>query len=275
MAQEIINIGTNANDGTGDTLRITGQKINNNFTQLFTVSPTTDSYARLRANSAFDEANNKVSKTGDTLTGSLVFNSNTQIGNIQTANGIDLFTDDQYGYAQLNWSNTNLVYADAVKTGMSTEDALVEINNASNTITIKSGSFRWTFNSNGRLIILNDDTGFSTSLSPVFRNFRTTTTIVANTFIAGNTEEILIADPGIIGSNIVINLSANIDNGKIYTIKNINPGGFSVNVSGTQRAYPYIEDPLNPGNFETRIIMANTGEVYTWVFNGGVYRHIG
>jgi len=35
MAQEVINIGAQADDGTGDTIRGTGIKINNNFTELF------------------------------------------------------------------------------------------------------------------------------------------------------------------------------------------------------------------------------------------------
>ena len=34
MAQEIINIGSSANDGTGDTLRAAMSKCNNNFTAL-------------------------------------------------------------------------------------------------------------------------------------------------------------------------------------------------------------------------------------------------
>ena len=36
MARETINIGVVANDGTGDTFRIAGQKINNNFEELYT-----------------------------------------------------------------------------------------------------------------------------------------------------------------------------------------------------------------------------------------------
>ena len=36
MARETINIGVVANDGTGDTFRIAGQKINNNFAELYT-----------------------------------------------------------------------------------------------------------------------------------------------------------------------------------------------------------------------------------------------
>lgn len=38
MAQEIINIGTLPNDGEGDPLRVAFQKINNNFTQLYSTS---------------------------------------------------------------------------------------------------------------------------------------------------------------------------------------------------------------------------------------------
>ena len=35
MAQELINIGVTADDGTGDTIRGAGIKINNNFTELY------------------------------------------------------------------------------------------------------------------------------------------------------------------------------------------------------------------------------------------------
>lgn len=35
MAQQTIDVGTNANDGTGDTLRTAGVKINDNTTELY------------------------------------------------------------------------------------------------------------------------------------------------------------------------------------------------------------------------------------------------
>ena len=46
MAKQTINIGTTANDGTGDTLRGAGQKINSNFTEVYNLSQ-----------AAFDTAN--------------------------------------------------------------------------------------------------------------------------------------------------------------------------------------------------------------------------
>jgi len=37
MTKQILDLGTNANDGTGDTLRSGGTKINDNFTELYTI----------------------------------------------------------------------------------------------------------------------------------------------------------------------------------------------------------------------------------------------
>lgn len=56
MARQTINVGTAANDGTGDTLRAASQKINSNFIELYNdlgiVQP-----AYIQANAAFNKAN--------------------------------------------------------------------------------------------------------------------------------------------------------------------------------------------------------------------------
>lgn len=51
MAQQTINIGSSPNDGTGDTIRDGGDKINDNFTELYT---------------------NKLDKAGGTMTAALI-----------------------------------------------------------------------------------------------------------------------------------------------------------------------------------------------------------
>jgi len=43
MAQRVINIGNNPNDGTGDPLRLAYEKINQNFLELYTRELNTDS----------------------------------------------------------------------------------------------------------------------------------------------------------------------------------------------------------------------------------------
>lgn len=40
MAQQIINLGATPNDGTGDTIRIGGDKINDNFTEVYASTST-------------------------------------------------------------------------------------------------------------------------------------------------------------------------------------------------------------------------------------------
>ena len=60
MAKQTINIGTKANDGSGDTIRVAFGKTNNNFTELYsTVGGHTPSIAALTISmqAAFDKAN--------------------------------------------------------------------------------------------------------------------------------------------------------------------------------------------------------------------------
>ena len=64
MAQQTINIGTTANDGTGDPLRTAFDKINDNFTELYTASPVT-SQITLEGN----EINTNVSNANLVLNG--------------------------------------------------------------------------------------------------------------------------------------------------------------------------------------------------------------
>jgi hypothetical protein len=278
MAQEVINTGTLPNDGKGDTLRIAGQKINNNFFELFNVGAVTDNTARQRANAAFDTANTKIAKAGDIVTGQLIFRTdannaypNTRIGNIQEANSIDVFAGNENDFAQLNWSNTNFAIVDSTGVVCQTSNTAVQLKDELQEVIIVVDTNNWAFGSNGRILLTNTSTAETTTLAPGFRN---AITVTSNTHNASNTNDILFCNPSVAGGNVVVNLSANVDAGKCYTIKNINPGGYSVNVSGTERAYPYIEDPDALGNFVTRVRMSNTGEVYTWVFDSEVYRYI-
>jgi len=66
MAQLTINVGNNANDGTGDDLRTAMQKVNTNFTELYTASPLTSSISiednEIRSN--VSNANLKLTASG-------------------------------------------------------------------------------------------------------------------------------------------------------------------------------------------------------------------
>lgn len=277
MAQEVINTGTLPNDGKGDTLRIAGQKINNNFFELYNVGAVTDNTARQRANAAFDTANTKIAKAGDIVTGSLIFRTNannaypnTRIGNIQEANSIDVFAGNENDFAQLNWANTNFAIVDSVGVVATTANTSVELKDEQQLVLVRVDTQNWSFGSNGRITIFDSSSAARTTLTPGFRN---TTLVSQTTYQASNTNDILICNPNSAGANVNVNLSANVDAGKIYTIKNANPGAYAVRVNGTERPFPYIENPAT-GAFVNTLTMANTGEVYTWVFESGVYRYI-
>jgi len=75
MAQQVINIGAAANDGTGDPLRDCFDKINDNFTELYTVGP---------AGANFDLSDNDIEAT----------NSNGGINLIPNGTGKVVVEDD-------------------------------------------------------------------------------------------------------------------------------------------------------------------------------------
>lgn len=136
-----------------------------------------------------------------------------------------------------------------------------------------TGGFKF-YSQNNQIFKIRDDgallfTDSSIQTTAANQGFRNTLLINTATHNAANNEEVLLCDPNAAGANIVMNLSANVSDGKIFTIKNINPGGYSVNVGATT-----IEDPVTK-SIVSEVIMANTGEVYTWVAYSGVYRHIG
>lgn len=281
MAQEVINTGSLPNDGKGDNLRTAAFKINNNFFQLFNAGTVTDETARQRANAAFDTANTKVTKTGDVVTGALIFRTdanntycNTRIGTIQEANGIDLFAENEYEWAQLNWANTNFVFVDYEGVIAATSNTSVELKNSFEQVVIIANTNSWTFSSNGRITLFDSSTAERATFAPGFRN---TVLVDTTTFNASNTNDVIFGDTAAANANVNINLSANAEVGKIFTIKNIGESNFFVRVNGTERAYPYIEDP-STGTFVYTVLLENVegdgGQCHTWVFQGGVYRTI-
>ena len=65
MAQELINIGVTADDGTGDTIRRAGIKINNNFTELYATSSASSQIHFIQNNISATESNSDISLSGN------------------------------------------------------------------------------------------------------------------------------------------------------------------------------------------------------------------
>ena len=147
MAQEIINIGAQANDGTGDTIRNAGRKINANFTEFFAL-PVVASDIRFEQNNIVSKSSNADIVLKPSGTGSIVFPALTfEDNNIKTTrsnddlkivpNGAGKLVIDGIGIAGTSISGTdsstvnineNLVVDGTINTGASTLDSAVTIN---------------------------------------------------------------------------------------------------------------------------------------------------
>ena len=81
MAQQTLNVGTNANDGTGDTLRQAMIKVNDMFTEIYSapgISSDTMTFSgnEIRATRSNDDLVFKPSGTGAVVFPALRFNGN-------------------------------------------------------------------------------------------------------------------------------------------------------------------------------------------------------
>jgi hypothetical protein len=120
------------------------------------------------ANAAFLLANNKVSRSGDTMTDALYFQTNSGalvgVGNIQSQNGIDLFANTGADWAQLNYANNNFVYVDAAGSYLQSEQAQLDVfsDGTIRMVTANDKNFAIdTANVNAFVVAANDDV-FST-----------------------------------------------------------------------------------------------------------------
>ena len=84
MAQELINIGVSANDGSGDPINVAGQKINNNFEEIFAF-PRVQSHIGTKNNNIVSQLSNEDIVLKPSGTGSIVFpNIRINDNNIET-----------------------------------------------------------------------------------------------------------------------------------------------------------------------------------------------
>jgi len=102
MAQEIINIGTTPNDGTGDPLRTAFTKVNENFTELYDTADTQD-----------------LDFTGDSGTGAVELDSQTL--NLVGTNGVQTTASGQ----------TITIDTSSLDTRLTTAEADIDTNTAS------------------------------------------------------------------------------------------------------------------------------------------------
>ena len=68
MARQSLNIGTAANDGTGDNLRVGGDKINDNFSEIYTAFGNGSTLSALAVSAMNNATANELVTVGATIT---------------------------------------------------------------------------------------------------------------------------------------------------------------------------------------------------------------
>lgn len=145
--QEVINIGTTSNDGTGDTIRVAFRKTNNNFAELYSVSSNATANLLLLddrveqyvgdlttlAGMSFDTANDAYGLANDLI---LISQTAIRIANsaANTANAAGVIANSAYNFANAsflnsanahNKANASYVVANAAFNKANTIDAVI------------------------------------------------------------------------------------------------------------------------------------------------------
>ena len=94
----------------------------------------------------------------------------------------------------------------------------------------------------------------------------------ASTFYANVNSDVILCDPNSVGGDVTVVLPAEANN-KVYTIKNIDPGIYSVIVTTSNTELTVVENALG-GGIGNSTSLTSVGEVYTWMQCSGVYRKI-
>jgi hypothetical protein len=97
--------------------------------------------------------------------------------------------------------------------------------------------------------------------------------VTTDTFNANLSSDIILCDPNTADEDITVTLPAGANN-KIFTIKCITPGAYSVIVTTSNTSVTQIEAAVG-GSIGNTTSLTSIGEVYTWVAFDGVYRKIG
>ena len=112
MTRQILDIGSNANDGSGDTLRAAMQKVNENFSELYSV--TLENYITFSGNNIQSVRSNDDINLVPAGTGSVTMNSLTIDGNINITDNV-IKTTQSNSDLELQMSGTGSLRVDAIK----------------------------------------------------------------------------------------------------------------------------------------------------------------
>lgn len=98
--------------------------------------------------------------------------------------------------------------------------------------------------------------------------------LVNTSFFAANSEtSVIVCDPAAANDDITVVFPANVEDGKVYTVKCANTLNSIVFIT-TSNLDAYKIEAAFGGSIDDSTSLTTTGEVYTWIAHSGVYRKI-
>ena len=268
MALQSINIGTAANDGTGDNLRVGGDKINDNFSEIYTAFGNGSTLSSLAVTAMNSATANEILTVGATTTeldaeSNLTFDGSTLAvtGNI-TATTITLSND------------SGLIVPDDGNIGSASATDAMQISSAGivtfkDDVLIKDGGTIGVASSNAAITIAS--TGIVTFVDDILIKdggtigaaSATTAITIASSGIVTFVDDIVIKDDGTIGTATdadAITIAA--AGGVTFSQKSVHSASLQVKNGATSAGFiEFFEDSDNGTNKVTLIGPASTADV--------------
>ena len=255
MALQTLNIGTAANDGTGDNLRVGGDKINDNFSEIYTAFGNGSSLSSLAVTAMNGATANELVTVGTTTTeldaeANLTFDGTTLAvtGNITVPNDGDIGSVGATDAIQI--SSAGIVTFK--------DDVLIK---DGGTIGVASSNAAITIASTGIVTFVDDilikDGGTIGAASA------TTAITIASSGIVTFVDDIVIKDDGTIGTATdadAITIAA--AGGVTFSQKSVHSASLQVKNGATSAGFiEFFEDSDNGTNKVTVIGPASTGDI--------------
>lgn len=234
------------------------------------VSPAANAYSNAVAKFGTLTINNNVLSTTNSSAAITIKASNTEFNAISN-NYVQLHYNANSSVAESYSNGSNWLWVDANGVNMqvlnSTSGTLSEfyLSNSAITLTVNSSSL--SLNSNGSVTYPD-----STVQLTAYTGSKAVTLVNTTIYTPNTTQEVLLCDPNAAGNSIAIYLPNSVANGTVYTVKNINDGGYDVYVYAN--GSPNIIEVHGVGTFSANDTLSQSGNVVSWIYYDGVYRVI-
>ena len=302
MAKQTINVGSAANDGTGDTLRAAAQKVNSNFTEVYATSQASFEKANTAsdavnnlspkvqlawntANAAFAAANNGGGGGGGNTFSSVILTNTPDNGasdTVQYGMGDFIAYKDGSYWVLGEWNGENFgTQGIRINPGIEGSTDIImpadsdaanvplQIVNYAGDVKIQSlAGHYWTFGGDGTLTF--PDSSTQTTAASKYKNVLTVSENQITQLDENN--EIVFCDANAVGDTTILYLPNNPVIGQSITVKNINSGGHIVSVQcNIYQNIELINHNIDNGGYES---LPQTGHAATWVWDGSTWRII-